>query len=311
MELRAKDIIIEQRPIVLDPKDTLYDAHNMMVRYNISRIVIVENEENTNSKIPKGVITEKDIARFLYEEAPTRRLNEIRLDEVMSKGLVTAKEDDSVANCARLMLDNGISSVIIVTEDDRKTQRQNTTVSDFMGVVTKSDLVEVCTRMESEKEMVLASEYMTQNVFTVYEDEAIHIVLMLMMGNKISRVVVIKNGRPIGIVTTHDLLPVSSLFGTGAYGRFWTTQEKEISKRRKQRFIPSGIKNAFLVSDVMTNDPICIPMQSKLTEAAHIMTRNRISGLPVIESRGDLAGIITKTDIVRSIAGYHKKTNRR
>jgi hypothetical protein len=44
------------------------------------------------------------------------------------------------------------------------------------------------------------------------------------------------------------------LFGTGVYGRFWTTQEKEISKREKQRFIPSGIKNAFLVSDVGSID---------------------------------------------------------
>ena len=126
-----------------------------------------------------------------------------------------------------------------------------------------------------------------------------------------SRVVVTKDNRPIGIVTTHDLLPVSALFGTGAYGRFWTTQQKEISKRRQQRFIPSGIKNAFLVSDVMTNEPICISTHSKLTEAAQVMTRNRISGLPVIESNDDLAGIITKTDIVRSIAGYHKKIRRR
>lgn len=300
MELRAKDIIIEQRPIVLGPKNTLYDARNMMVRYNISRIVIVEN---TNRKIAKGVITEKDIARFVYEEAPNRRLNEIRLDEVMSKNLITAKDDDNVADCARLMLGNGISSVIIVTKDNRKTQRRNTTASDFMGVVTKSDLVKACTRMEPKREKVLASEYMTEDVFTVDEDEAIHIVLMLMADNNISRVVVMKNSIPIGIVTTHDLLPVSSLLGAGAYGRFWTTQEKEISKRREQRFIPSGIKNAFLVSDVMTKDPICVPIHSKLTEAAHIMTRNRISGLPVIESREDLAGIITKTDIVRSIAG--------
>jgi CBS domain-containing protein len=307
MELRAKDIIIKQRPIVLDPKDTLYDARNMMVRYNISRIVIVENEENTSSKIAKGVITEKDIARFLYEEAPNRRLNEIRLEEVMSKSLITAKEDDSVADCARLMLDNGISSVIVVTKVDRKTQRRrNTTVSDFMGVVTKSDLVEAYVMMEPKKEKVLTSEYMAEDVFTADEDEAIHIVLMLMANNKISRVVVIKNSRPIGIVTTHDLLPVSSLFGTGAYGRFWTTEEKEISKRREQKFIPSGIKNAFLVSDVMTKDPICISIHSKLTEAAHIMTRNKISGLPVIESNEDLAGIITKTDIVRSIAGFKK-----
>ncbi len=299
MELRAKDTVIQQRPLTLDPKDTLYDARNMMVRYNISRIVIVENEKNNDRKIPKGVITEKDIARFLYEEVPHRRLNEIRLDEVMSKNLIIAKEDNSVAYCAKLMLDNGISSVIIVT----KSRQRNTAVSDFMGIVTKSDLVEASIKMEPKKgKNALVSEYMTKDVFTVDKDEALHVVLMLMSDNKISRVIVTKNNIPIGIVTTHDLLPVSSLFGTGVYGRFWTTQEKEISKRREQRFIPSGIKNAFLVSDVMTKEPICITTHSKLTEVAYVMTRNRISGLPVIESNDELVGIITKTDIVRSIA---------
>jgi CBS domain-containing protein len=296
MELKARDIVIQQQPITLDPKATLQDARNMMVRYNISRIVIVANEESNDRKIPIGIITEKDIARFLYEEAPNRRLNEIRLDEVMSTNLITAKDDESIAYCAKLMLDNGISSVVIVT----KMRQQNTTASDFMGIITKSDLVAASSRTRPKKGKRV-SEYMTKDVFTVDREESLLIVLMLMTDNKISRVVVTKNNRPVGIVTTHDLLPVSSLFGTGAYGRFWTTQKKEISKRREQRFIPSGIKNAFLVSDVMTEDPICIQIDSELTEAAQVMTRNRISGLPVIESNEDLVGILTKTDIVRSI----------
>jgi CBS domain-containing protein len=297
MELKARDIVIQQQPITLDPKATLHDARNMMVRYNISRIVIVANEESNYIKIPMGIINEKDISRLLYEEDPNRRLNEIRLDEVMSTNLITAKDDDSIAYCAKLMLDNGISSVIIVT----KMRQQNTAAGDFMGVITKSDLVEASVRTRSKKEKRV-SEYMTKNVFTVDREESLLIVLMLMADNKISRVVVTKNNRPVGIVTTHDLLPVSSLFGIGAYGRLWTTQEKEISKRREQRFIPSGIKNAFLISDVMTEDPICIPIDSKLTEAAQVMTRNRISGLPVVESNEGLVGILTKTDIVRSIA---------
>lgn len=299
MVLNARDIVIQQQPITLDRKATLHDARNMMIRYNISRIVIAANEGSNDRKNPIGIITEKDIARFLYVEAPNRRLNEIRLDEVMSTNLITAKADDSIAYCAKLMLDNGVSSVIIVTE----MQRQNTATNGFMGVITKSDLVEASTRTELKKGKKV-SEYATKDVFTVDREETLLIVLMLMTDNKISRVVVTQNNRPVGIVTTNDLLPVSSLFGTKAYGKFWTTQEKEISKRREQRFIPSGIKNMFLVSDVMTEDPICIPIDSKLTEAAQIMTRNRISGLPVIGSSEDLAGILTKTDIVRSIAGY-------
>ena len=70
-------------------------------------------------------------------------------------------------------------------------------------------------------------------------------------------------------------------------------------------FIPSGIKEMFLAGDVMTYDPIVITKDSDLAEAALIMMGNRISGIPVIGSRADLAGIIRKTDIIRALAGSY------
>ncbi len=41
-------------------------------------------------------------------------------------------------------------------------------------------------------------------------------------------------------------------------------------------------------------------MNSDIAMAAKIMIRNRISGLPVINGKGDLVGIITKTDILKN-----------
>lgn len=38
------------------------------------------------------------------------------------------------------------------------------------------------------------------------------------------------------------------------------------------------VVRSFLVSDVMTKDPVCIPAYSKLAEAAYVITRNGISG---------------------------------
>ena len=40
-------------------------------------------------------------------------------------------------------------------------------------------------------------------------------------------------------------------------------------------------------------------MNTALSDAAIIMIRNRISGIPVINNKGLLKGIITKTDIIR------------
>ena len=285
MQLKAKDIARE--PIKLGQDGTVYDARNIMVKYNISRVVIADKHNKA-----LGIITEKDIARFLYQEVPNRHLNEIRLDEVMSKNLITVKEDQDVSSCAKIMLQNNISSVIVVNKKKD---------SHLTGILTKTDLVEAYSRQYIGKHSV--AEYMSSRVFTVTPDQTIHRPLMLMINNKVSRVVVTRNNKPVGIITGHDLLPISASFGIGTNRSYWTIQEKSIGKRKKEQnmFIPSGIKEMFLAGDVMTYDPIVITKDSDLAEAALIMMRNRISGIPVIDLDNTLAGIITKTDLMRAL----------
>ena len=50
----------------------------------------------------------------------------------------------------------------------------------------------------------------------------------------------------------------------------------------------------------MTRSPLTVSINTDLSDAARIMIRNRISGLPVVNNKGLLSGIITKTDIVRA-----------
>jgi CBS domain-containing protein len=148
-------------------------------------------------------------------------------------------------------------------------------------------------------------QYMTKKVITVEPDENLHMILLLMSDNQISRVIVTRDHKPIGILTGHDLLPVSILFGTGVAGVYWTSQEELVARGRAQRFIPAGIKAIFLARDMMKYDPITVVKDADLIEAAQLMTNNRISGLPVVEPNSEsLAGIITKTDIVKGIASY-------
>jgi CBS domain-containing protein len=288
MQLKAKHIAREI--IKLGPDGSVYDARNVMVKYNIGRVVIADKHNKA-----LGIITEKDIARFLYQEVPNRHLNEIRLEEVMSKNLITVTEEQDVSSCAKIMLQNNISSIIVVNNEKNHDDNYPT------GIFTKTDLVEAYTRQYIGKNSV--AQYMAKRVFSVAPDETIHKALMLMISNKVSRVVVTKNNKPVGIITGHDLLPISASFGTGADRSYWTIQEKSLGKRKKEHmFIPSGIKEMFLAGDVMTYDPIVITKDSDLAEAALIMMGNRISGIPVIDSDNALAGIITKTDLIRAIA---------
>jgi CBS domain-containing protein len=57
----------------------------------------------------------------------------------------------------------------------------------------------------------------------------------------------------------------------------------------------------FLAEDIMTRSPLTVSDNANLSEAARIMIRNRISGLPVVNNKGLLSGIITKTDVVKTM----------
>ena len=285
-ELKAKDL--SKQAIIIEPSQTLYNVRSMMIRYNISRVIIAQDNK------PLGIITEKDIARFLYKEVPNRRLNEVSVDEIMSTDLIKFEQQTSLNICARMMLEKKISSIVVVDND-----------GELKGIITKSDMVEAYGRHYPRKQKV--DQYMTKKVITVAPDENLHMILLPMSDNQISRVIVTRDHKPIGIVTGRDLLPVSILFGTGVRGGYWTSQEELVARRRAQRFIPAGIKAIFLARDMMKYDPITIAKDADLTEAAQIMVNHRISGLPVLESNSEvLAGIITKTDIIKGIASYSK-----
>jgi predicted transcriptional regulator len=74
MQLVAADIC-NNNPVTLEGNKTLYDARNVLLKYNISRVIILKSRQN---KKPAGIVTEKDIVRFLHVEFPRRSLDELR-----------------------------------------------------------------------------------------------------------------------------------------------------------------------------------------------------------------------------------------
>ncbi len=315
MEFTAKDII-RNKPITLQANMTLYDARNILIRYNISRVVITakqtENKEEKEEAI--GIVTEKDIARFLFRDMNGRRLNEIRVDELTrNQKLITVNENADLNLCAKLMLHNGISSIVITTWDD--TSRHNNPA--LKGVITKSDFLEVYARNYGGKATV--NEYMTKKVFTVRPDESVHMVLLIMVDSNVSRVIVVDdhgdNNKPIGIITSHDLLPASTILRANkptslppsTQYRVKTKNEEmttttTIDTRQYKSNLPYGMKRIVLAEDIMKSYPIMITDYADLVDAALIMRGYMISGLPVVDSSDKLVGIITKTDITRAIA---------
>jgi CBS domain-containing protein len=63
-----------------------------------------------------------------------------------------------------------------------------------------------------------------------------------------------------------------------------------------------------IVADVMTAKPVTIEADRPIREAAKLMQDRNLRRLPVLAADGTLVGIITQTDIVRSLAAQLNAT---
>jgi CBS domain-containing protein len=52
------------------------------------------------------------------------------------------------------------------------------------------------------------------------------------------------------------------------------------------------------VADLMTIDPITVPVDASIEEAEELLRRFHISGLPVTDADGRLVGVISQTDLL-------------
>jgi CBS domain-containing protein len=52
------------------------------------------------------------------------------------------------------------------------------------------------------------------------------------------------------------------------------------------------------VADLMTIDPCLITRTASVVEAEELMSRQRVSGLPVVDELGALVGVVSQTDLM-------------
>jgi CBS domain-containing protein len=285
MSFTAKDVC--NKAITVEATKMLSDARDTMLKYNISRIIVEHNQK------PIGMVTEKGISRFLYKENNDKPLDEIVISKAMKSPLVSVNHDASIKDCAKLMLDNDISSLIVKEKQEEEVR------NDGDKLFTKSDLVKLYA--ENYKEKFKINDFMTKQVFTVSPSNSLHTVMKILIKERISRIVVTnRDNKIVGIVTSKDLMPITA-FAEGdrleTNGSYNNNNEQEVKVKTNL----ASIGHAMIVSDVMKK-PITVKSTDDLAIAAQIMTDKRISGLPVTDFNDDyLTGIVTKTDVVKAL----------
>jgi len=135
---------------------------------------------------------------------------------------------------------------------------------------------------------MLVKEYMTPNPRSVSEDSSILEAADLMKKHKVRRFPVLRDNELIGIVTDRDLRSAAP-----SQVISFDAQERELMPELHS--LLSGIT----VQEVMSSDVITIHPDQTIVAAAQLMLEHRMSGIPVVDSRTQLLGIITETDIFK------------
>ena len=112
--------------------------------------------------------------------------------------------------------------------------------------------------------------------------------------------VVDDTGQLIGIISETDLMWQETGVTPPAYIKFLdsviflknpATYERDLHKALGQT-----------VGEVMSSDPISVPPDKSLKEAAQLMHDKKVHRLPVLDAAGHVVGILTRGDIIRAMA---------
>lgn len=117
----------------------------------------------------------------------------MQVSEVMHKDIKFANINDSIIEVASLMKREDIGAVPIMEGDK------------LVGLVTDRDIVIGCVA-EGHSMDESISDAMTNQVFTVNQDQTVEEATKLMAEKQISRIVVVdKSTKPVGIISLQDL----------------------------------------------------------------------------------------------------------
>jgi len=127
----------------------------------------------------------------------------------------------------------------------------------------------------------MVSDWMSANPVTIGPKASLHDAHKLMRDRRVRRLVVVEDGKLLGIVTLGDVQTAEPSSATSL-----------------SVFELNYLLAKLTIDEIMTRNVITVPSTATVRDAARLMLDNKIGGLPVMDG-ARLVGIITESDIFR------------
>jgi len=250
---------------VITPGEPISRARNLMLRHRISRLLVILHDE------PVGMLTESDIGRRLDQAEPQwrrRPIDQIPVQLVMTKSLISIYPDASLWQASELLLENGIGSLAV--RDDVR--------GDLCGIITNQDMIEYFSQVTAD---IRASEIMSDFVAVVHKHHSLSHILQMMWDEEVDRVVVLEyGGKSVGMITNSNLT-----FACKSAPR----------KGRRVQELP------VIAEDIMSAPLLTIAEDGLATDAARLMVDERIASIVVVDNENEVVGILNQDSMLQAI----------
>ena len=134
---------------------------------------------------------------------------------------------------------------------------------------------------------MLVFEVMTKEPVTVHPGTPVKEALALLANHRVTSLPVVDgSGKILGVVSEADLV-------------------RELLARdpRSQEIPPEDERTPIsVVDDVMTAHPVTVPPDEDLVKAVDLITTTTVKSLPVVDRKGHLVGVLSRSDVVRLLA---------
>ncbi|ATZ61312.2 MAG: CBS domain-containing protein [Methanosarcinales archaeon Met12] len=208
-----------------------------------------------------GVVTQRTIARVLGTRKKSNLpASSLHVATAMTDKFATISPDEDVNKILHLFRDVG---VVAVSNDK------------LVGWVTPKEVLTIL------KPKGCAGDIMSDPISVSPSERVVH-VRRRMLDEDIGRMLVIEDMQLVGIITESDIARAMRTF-------------RDLVPGHQQ---DSRIKN-LLVSDIMSVNVKFIRTDTPLSDAIDLMLKENIGGLPVLNIRDGLVGMVTRRDIIR------------
>jgi len=130
--------------VTAGPDTTVREAARLMTKNHVGNLVVVK-EQHKGRVVPIGIITDRDIVRYVVAEALDPSV--FTLGDLGNRELVMARSDEGIFECMQRMSRNGIRRMPVVDSE-----------GGLEGIISLDDLIQLLAEEMGEMSKTISRE---------------------------------------------------------------------------------------------------------------------------------------------------------